>query len=174
MLRGSWLWNQWACTSGVQGGGVIDRWPWEGRVMLDTLERLLPIPTGAKMDRWRKMVIQRIKRKQGWSKRGGKRQKCTGDIFRASCTQTEWVTWCSSWRCVCNRKCWGQVSSVSSLFNPCQVLQSQQRAQLFSHTSLEQLFQSGCISTWLGTNSPKCANHSCYDNITAPTLQASE
>lgn len=34
-------------------------------VMLDRLEHLLPIPTGAKMDRWRKMVIQRIERKQG-------------------------------------------------------------------------------------------------------------
>ena len=32
-------------------------------VMLDRLEHLLPIPTGAKMDRWRKMVIQRIERK---------------------------------------------------------------------------------------------------------------
>lgn len=34
-------------------------------VMLDRLELLLPIPTGAKMDRWRKMVIQRIERKKG-------------------------------------------------------------------------------------------------------------
>ncbi len=32
--------------------------------MLDRLEYLLPIPTGAKMDRWRKMVIQRIDRKK--------------------------------------------------------------------------------------------------------------
>lgn len=45
----------------VIGGLVGER---EGGVMLLRLEHLLPIPTGAKMNRWRKMVTQRIKRKR--------------------------------------------------------------------------------------------------------------
>lgn len=47
--------------------------PEEGRVMLDMLELLLPIPTRAKMERWRKMVDTEEKTM--------KRQKCTRDIF---------------------------------------------------------------------------------------------
>lgn len=46
--------------------------------MLDTLELLLPIPTGAKMERWRKMVIQRGKKDEV---KTGETQKCTRDIF---------------------------------------------------------------------------------------------
>lgn len=44
---------------------VIDWWwPLEGEgSCFDRLEYLLPISTGAKMDRWRKMVIRRIERK---------------------------------------------------------------------------------------------------------------
>lgn len=41
--------------------------------MLDMLELLLPIPTRAKMERWRKMVDTEEKTM--------KRQKCTRDIF---------------------------------------------------------------------------------------------
>lgn len=48
--------------------------------MLDRLEHLLPIPTGAKMDRWRKMVIQRIEKGKKDEVKG-ERQKCTRDIF---------------------------------------------------------------------------------------------
>lgn len=51
--------------SGVGIDLVAMRGDGGGWVMLDRLEHLLPIPTGAKMDRWRKMVIQRIERKQG-------------------------------------------------------------------------------------------------------------
>lgn len=47
-----------------EGQEVTGEWPREGRDMLDTAELLLPIPTGADMDRWRVMV-QRIERKHG-------------------------------------------------------------------------------------------------------------
>lgn len=50
---------------GVSGGGSLIGGHERGGVMLDRLEHLLPIPTGAEMDRWRKMVIQRIERKKG-------------------------------------------------------------------------------------------------------------
>lgn len=48
--------------------------------MLDRLELLLPIPTGAKMDRWRKMVIQRIERKKDEVK-GEERDKNAQETF---------------------------------------------------------------------------------------------
>lgn len=40
--------------SGGGGGGSLIGGHERGGVMLDRLEHLLPIPTGAKMDRWRK------------------------------------------------------------------------------------------------------------------------
>lgn len=62
-------------------------------VMLDRLEHLLPIPTGAKMDRWRKRWYRGKK-----DEVKGEETKMHKRHFRASCTQTRWVTW-SLWWC---------------------------------------------------------------------------
>lgn len=55
--------------------------------MLSRLERLLPIPTGAKMNRWRKMVIQRIK--EGKKDEVKEETKMHKRHFRAACRQSE-------------------------------------------------------------------------------------
>lgn len=53
-----------------------------GGVMLDRLEHLLPIPTGAKMDRWRKNGdTEDREEKKDEVKGEERRQKCTRDIF---------------------------------------------------------------------------------------------
>lgn len=125
---------------GVSGGSLIGGHERRGD-MLDRLEHLLPIPIGAKMDRWRKMVIQRIERKKWWSKRRGERQKCTRDIF-VHRVHREWVTWCFLRPYHWNQICWEQVCSVTLLFNPSCVLSSQTARKV--HNSF--IISSGSIS----------------------------
>lgn len=71
--------------SGVSGGSLTgghESSGGGGGVMLDRLEHLLPIPTGAKMDRWRKMVIQRIERKKRMKQKEERKEtKMHKDIF---------------------------------------------------------------------------------------------
>lgn len=53
-VQGRWLWMYWACMSGEVSGGHWSVAVRGRELMLNGLEHLLPIPTRAKMDRWRK------------------------------------------------------------------------------------------------------------------------
>lgn len=131
-VSGSWLWNRWACSSGFRGGGggSLIGGHERGGVMLDRLEHLLPIPTGAKMDRWRKNGDTEDREGKKDEVKGEERDKNAQETF--SCIMyTDRVSnmVCLSWRHHWNRIRREQVSSIILLFNPSCVLSSQQRGK---------------------------------------------
>lgn len=82
-VSGCWMWIQWACSLRVWGVGSELCGHERAEVMLDRLEHLLPIPTGAEVDRWRK----------GWYR--GEKDEKNGDMETFLCithTNTRWVT----------------------------------------------------------------------------------